>query len=121
MAATTYHDIYTDWDGDDRAALTTKYINMRFPKYHNKYNTEPYTPVYKIMKEFYDEEKEYLYCTPHHASVNDSQMQFWDIFYNGIERLTQHREQNVIGQLLNHHTLQSTKYMAKWIEAKNGK
>lgn len=34
----------------------------------------------------------------------------------GIEK---HRQQNFIGQLLQHHTLQSTKYMSKWIEAKN--
>lgn len=81
MAATTYDDVYADWDGDDRGALTTKYISKRFPKYHNKYNTEPYTPVYKIMKEFYDEEKEDLYCTPY-ASIHESKMQYWDIFYD---------------------------------------
>ncbi len=33
--------------------------------------------------------------------------------------LTEHRQQNFIGQLLQHHTMQSTKYMSKWIEAKN--
>lgn len=33
--------------------------------------------------------------------------------------LTHHRQRNFIGQLLQHHTLQSTKYMSKWIEAKN--
>ncbi|NRD19783.1 glycosyltransferase family 4 protein [Winogradskyella eckloniae] len=36
-----------------------------------------------------------------------------------IEILTAHREQNFIGQLLMHQTMQSTKYMSKWIEAKN--
>lgn len=30
-----------------------------------------------------------------------------------------HRLQNFMGSLLQHHTLKSTKYMAKWIEAKN--
>lgn len=30
-----------------------------------------------------------------------------------------HRKQNFLGGLLQHHTLQSTKYMSKWIEAKN--
>ena len=35
------------------------------------------------------------------------------------ENLHTHRSQNFIGQMLNHHQLQSTKYMARWIEAKN--
>ncbi|MNR97434.1 Glycosyl transferases group 1 [compost metagenome] len=33
--------------------------------------------------------------------------------------LEQHRLNNFMGELLQHHTLKSTKYMAKWIEAKN--
>jgi len=36
-----------------------------------------------------------------------------------IQNLTAHRQQNFMGQLLMHHTLQSTKYMSKWIEEKN--
>ncbi len=35
--------------------------------------------------------------------------------------LTAHREKNFIGTLLRHQTLNSSKYMAKWIEAKNKK
>jgi hypothetical protein len=37
------------------------------------------------------------------------------------EHIERHRQQNFLGQILQHHTLQSTKYMGKWIEAKNGK
>ncbi|MBG6110006.1 hypothetical protein IWX84_000867 [Flavobacterium sp. CG_9.10] len=33
--------------------------------------------------------------------------------------LPQHRLNNFMGELLQHHTLKSTKYMAKWIEEKN--
>lgn len=33
--------------------------------------------------------------------------------------LNNHRHHNFFGQILQHHTLQSTKYMSKWIEAKN--
>ena len=33
--------------------------------------------------------------------------------------LEQHRTQNFLGNLLQHQTLQATKYMSKWIEAKN--
>ncbi|WP_348799364.1 glycosyltransferase [Flavobacterium adhaerens] len=34
--------------------------------------------------------------------------------------LLQHRLDNFMGALLQHHTLTSTKYMSRWIEAKNG-
>ncbi len=33
--------------------------------------------------------------------------------------LKAHRQQNFTGQMLHHHTLQSTKYLSKWIEEKN--
>ena len=33
--------------------------------------------------------------------------------------LKMHREQNFIGQILLHHSLQASKYLSKWIEAKN--
>ena len=35
------------------------------------------------------------------------------------ENLKDHRKDNFMGQILQHHTLQSTKYLSKWIEAKN--
>ncbi|WP_347173549.1 glycosyltransferase family 4 protein [Polaribacter uvawellassae] len=37
------------------------------------------------------------------------------------KEITQHRIQNFLGNLLQHQTLQSTKYMSKWIEEKNKK
>ena len=37
------------------------------------------------------------------------------------EHLTLHRQHNFIGQILQHHTTNSTKYMALWIEEKNKK
>ena len=36
-----------------------------------------------------------------------------------LNTLDTHRSQNFIGQMLSHHLMQSTKYMARWIEAKN--
>ncbi|PTT04618.1 glycosyltransferase [Flavobacterium sp. HMWF030] len=36
-----------------------------------------------------------------------------------LDDLENHRLHNFMGSLLQHHTLKSTKYMAKWIEAKN--
>jgi glycosyltransferase involved in cell wall biosynthesis len=48
---------------------------------------------------------------------------FTSDFMNRIEELQldlkTHRNQNFLGQILQHQTLQSTKYMSKWIEAKN--
>ncbi|MGV8995023.1 MAG: glycosyltransferase [Flavobacterium sp.] len=35
------------------------------------------------------------------------------------ESLKEHRKQNFLGALLQHHTLTSSKYLSKWIEAKN--
>ena len=50
---------------------------------------------------------------------------FSEVFKNQIQsilaNLEKHRRQNFMGQILQHHTLQSSKYMGKWIEAKNGK
>ncbi len=37
------------------------------------------------------------------------------------EKLNTHRSQNITGALLWHHSAQSTKYLSKWIEAKNKK
>ncbi|SRX55417.1 glycosyltransferase [Aequorivita sp. CIP111184] len=34
------------------------------------------------------------------------------------KNLEKHRQENFIGQILQHHSLQSTKYLSKWIEAK---
>jgi len=37
------------------------------------------------------------------------------------ENLNEHRANNFIGSILQHHTLKSTKYLSKWIESKNAK
>jgi glycosyltransferase involved in cell wall biosynthesis len=38
-----------------------------------------------------------------------------------FENLNTHRQQNFIGQILHHHSNQSTKYMSLWIEEKNSR
>jgi glycosyltransferase involved in cell wall biosynthesis len=38
-----------------------------------------------------------------------------------LSNIRQHRLNNFMGELLQHHTLRSTKYMSKWIEEKNSK
>lgn len=48
---------------------------------------------------------------------------FFADFIKGIEELLlnlkKHRQRNFMGQILQHQSLQSTKYMSKWIESKN--
>jgi hypothetical protein len=59
------------------------------------------------------------------AIVNDnfSKVIFKAIFKNKIEEikgnLQRHRTQNFLGSLLQYQTLNTTKYMSKWIEEKN--
>ena len=52
-----------------------------------------------------------------------NRLDFEDEFSTHIAELKHnlkaHHQQNFIGQLLKHQTMQSTKYMSKWIEAKN--
>ncbi len=59
----------------------------------------------KIINQLYDKEK---LSKPFLERLNDLQ--------TTIEK---HRNHNFIGAMLQHHTLQSTKYLSKWIEAKN--
>ena len=46
-----------------------------------------------------------------------------DIFIKRVDQLQKelniHRGRNFIGQILQHHSMQSTKYLSRWIEAKN--
>lgn len=44
---------------------------------------------------------------------------FLEMIKDKFENLENYRERNFIGSMLMHHFLQSTKYMAKWIEEKN--
>ena len=48
---------------------------------------------------------------------------FTEEFKNRLNSLSQnletHRQENFMGEILQHHSLQASKYMSKWIEAKN--
>ena len=52
-----------------------------------------------------------------------SKAQFLPALFNRIneisDALAQHRQKNFLGEILQHHTLQSTKYLSKWIQEKN--
>ncbi|WP_144281267.1 glycosyltransferase [Chryseobacterium echinoideorum] len=47
--------------------------------------------------------------------------QFWEKIANIKENLQDHRAVNYLGIILQHHQLNSTKYMSRWIEEKNKK
>jgi glycosyltransferase involved in cell wall biosynthesis len=51
--------------------------------------------------------------------VSEFQKDFMQIVNDLKSILKTHRQGNFIGQMLQHHTLQSTKFMSKWIEEKN--
>ncbi len=51
--------------------------------------------------------------------VSDFQAEFMQLISDVKSILKTHRQENFIGQMLQHHTLQSTKFMSKWIEEKN--
>lgn len=44
---------------------------------------------------------------------------FLDAIFEIQKNLSKHRQQNFIGSILQHHLLASTKYLSRWIEAKN--
>jgi len=60
---------------------------------------------YKIIEKRFKKE---LFATDFMSQVENLQ-----------ENLNSHRSKNFLGQILQHQTLQSTKYMSKWIETKN--
>ena len=52
-------------------------------------------------------------------NTNDYQNDFINRVEVVKEKLSNHRLQNFTGQMLQHQTMQSTKFMSKWIEEKN--
>jgi len=50
---------------------------------------------------------------------NIFKVNFFEVLEETIQQLYSKRLNNFTGQMLQHHTLQSTKYMSRWIEEKN--
>ncbi|RNL54063.1 glycosyltransferase [Pedobacter jejuensis] len=74
----------------------------------------------------YEDKTEWLFAQKNGIQIINqrySAQHFIDDFITIIENLdlTIHRQKNFYGQILNHHTVQSTKYMSLWIEEKNRK
>ncbi|WP_228851174.1 glycosyltransferase [Aegicerativicinus sediminis] len=47
------------------------------------------------------------------------EVKFFQVIDDSLNNLENHRQINFIGAMLKHHNQQSTKYLSKWIEAKN--
>lgn len=56
---------------------------------------------------------EQVYCKTVHIQP------FWTILYKITDHLDNHRNTHFLGKILQHHQLNSTKYMSRWIEEKN--
>lgn len=52
-------------------------------------------------------------------SKKEQQQKLLQSVHSISKNLRANRQNNIVGQLLHHHSLQSTKYMSKWIEEKN--
>ena len=94
-----------DWNGfitSDEADFVEKAIELYTNK--NVWETAQKNGYEIIEKRF----KKELYETDFMNQVENLQ-----------ENLNAHRNQNFLGQILQHQSLQSTKYMSKWIEAKS--
>ena len=93
------------WNGsieDDWEAFANKAVQL----FQDKSAWEKsQTHGIQLLEAFFDKEK--------------LQKKFIDLIERIEKQLVEHREQNFMGRMLQHQTLNSTKYMAKWIEAKN--
>lgn len=54
-------------------------------------------------------------------NIDQLQGRFFKMLKNLLSDVKKHRSKNFIGSMLHHHTMQSTKFMSKWIEEKNNK
>ncbi len=78
--------------------------------------------------ELYSEEQNWTRAQKNGFEILDIRFErgsFSEAFIQRIQELSdsleQHRKQHFIGRILHHQSLQSTKYLSKWIESKSGK
>jgi glycosyltransferase involved in cell wall biosynthesis len=92
----------------------------------NGFVTDDANEFIKAAVQLYQDEKDWTTAQQHGIAINN-QRYSKELFENDfaskilflLSNLEQHRLDNFMGSLLQHHTLTSTKYMSKWIEAKN--
>ena len=74
----------------------------------------------------YQEGNSWLHCQKNGYEILEKRynklsykIDFIDLVNSLAENIKQHRNENFIGSILQHHSVSSTKYMSKWIEEKN--
>ncbi|MBT8236953.1 MAG: glycosyltransferase family 4 protein [Bacteroidia bacterium] len=93
---------YEECRADEPAEIVTKAVEL----YSNKTSWET---VQAALIERYNA----IFDREHHHSMLHRQM---EILFDTVENV---RANNIVGRMLRHQSLNSQKYMAKWIEAKN--
>ncbi len=76
--------------------------------------------------ELYQDKNKFMEAQQNGFSIIEKRFETFDKEQNLItyinhllQNLQEHRSKNFVGSMLMHHTLQSTKYLSKWIEEKN--
>ena len=75
--------------------------------------------LYRNKSTWLDAQKNGFEIVKHRFSKDLFEVSFLEFIADKFENLEKYRNDNFTGLLLMHHYLQSTKYMAKWIEEKN--
>lgn len=77
--------------------------------------------LYKDENLWRDAQKNGVQLLKNKFAENLYKESFIAMVLNLKDNLTMHRNKNFIGQILQYHTIRSTEYMSRWIEAKNKK
>jgi len=92
----------------------------------NGYITDNYREFARKSVELYNNKQNWLKGQNNGVNIinqcyskKDFGRAFFDTIQNITENLDEHRLDNFIGAIIQHHSLQSTKYLSKWIEEKN--
>lgn len=92
----------------------------------NGFITDDYKTFAKKSVELYQNKSLWLKSQEKGVKIVNqcySKKEYGNLFFKSIntvqKNIAEHRLQNFTGQMLQHHSLQSTKYLSKWIEEKN--
>ena len=75
--------------------------------------------LYQDKNKFMDAQQNGFSIIEKRFETLDKEQNFIQRINNLLQNLQEHRSKNFVGSMLMHHSLQSTKYLSKWIEEKN--
>jgi hypothetical protein len=100
-------DQFESWPGaiNNIQSSTNAFIQSSIALYTNEYKwtlaSNQSQPLYSSIFNYAQQSKQLMHC------INIIR-----------SNLTKHRQQHFLGQVMQHHTINSAKYMSQWIEAK---